>query len=147
MILKVDHLVGGAVIAAGIIVWALSGDLPTGGLSMPGAGMMPKLVCSLMMAFGLVLIVRAKDSPPLASLSWSDLSHAVLVLALTALATLVYTRLGFIITFSLLLFGLLCIERRNLIAAAAYSIGVSVGTYLLFSIVLKSPLETGPFGF
>jgi hypothetical protein len=147
MILRTDHVAGGAVIAAGLFVWALSGDLPFGRLSMPGAGMMPKLVCALMIAFGLVLILRAGDSAPVASLSWTDLWHAGPVFALTALATALYVTLGFIVTFSLLLFGLLCLERRNLIAAAAYSVGVSVATYYLFSVVLKSPLEPGLLGF
>ena len=69
------------------------------------------------------------------------------MIALTALAVALYTTLGFIITFSLLLFGLLCVERRNVFAAAVYSIGVSVVTDVLFSIVLKSPLEAGLLGF
>jgi Tripartite tricarboxylate transporter TctB family len=147
MILRIDHVAGGAIVAAGLVVWALSGDLPTGRLSMPGAGMMPKLVCSLMILFGLVLIARAGDSAPFSTLTWGDLRHAVPVILLTAAATALYTTLGFIITFSLLLFGLLCLERRNLIAAAAYSIGVSVFTDVLFSILLKSPLEAGLLGF
>jgi hypothetical protein len=147
MILRTDHVAGGAAIAAGIFVWAISGDLPVGRLSMPGAGMLPKLVCILMMFFGLMLVLRARDSAPLASLSWKDLWHAGPVFAFTALAVAFYTTLGFIITFSLLLFGLLCVERRNLIAAAAYSVGVSTATYFLFSVVLKSPLEPGLLGF
>ncbi len=147
MTLRTDHVAGGVVIAAGLFVWALSGDLPFGRLSMPGAGMMPKLVCALMIAFGLVLILRAGDSAPVASLSWTDLWHAGPVFGLTALATALYVTLGFIVTFSLLLFGLLCLERRNLIAAAAYSVGVGVATYYLFSVVLKSPLEPGLLGF
>ena len=38
-------------------------------------------------------------------------------------------------------------ERSNSLAAAAYSLGVSMLTYGLFAIVLKTPLEPGPFGF
>jgi hypothetical protein len=147
MTLRTDHVAGGAAIAAGFIVWALSGDLPFGHFSMPGAGMMPKLICALMILFGLVLILRARDSAPMASLDWSDITHAAPVLALTAVAVALYTTLGFIITFALLLFALLCLERRNLFVAAAFSVGVSVGTYALFSVVLKSPLETGLLGF
>ena len=52
MILRTDHVAGAAAIAAGIAVWAVSGDLPVGRLSMPGAGMMPKLICCLMVFFG-----------------------------------------------------------------------------------------------
>jgi hypothetical protein len=147
MILRTDHVAGGVAIAAGGVVWAISGDLPVGRLSMPGAGMLPKLVCGLMILFGLLLMLRGRDSAPLATVTWSDLRHAGPVCAMTALAVAGYTTLGFIITFSLLLFGLLCLERRNLIAAAAYSVGVSTATYFLFSVVLKSPLEPGLLGF
>ena len=36
---------------------------------------------------------------------------------------------------------------RNLFAAAVYSLGISLVTYALFTIVLKSPLEQGILGF
>jgi hypothetical protein len=47
-----------------------------------------------------------------------------------------------------LIFTLLtAIERRRLLPATAYSLGVVVTTYILFVYVLKTPLEPGPFGF
>jgi hypothetical protein len=42
-----------------------------------------------------------------------------------------------------MLFALIAFEGRNLLAAAAYSLGISLATYALFTIVLKSPLEQG----
>jgi hypothetical protein len=48
----------------------------------------------------------------------------------------------------LLIFALLAvIERRRILSAAIYSLGVVVVTYILFVYVLKTPLEAGPFGF
>ena len=41
---------GGVFVALGIVVFALSGDLPFGTLSSPGAGMLPKLMAGLMIA-------------------------------------------------------------------------------------------------
>jgi hypothetical protein len=38
------------------------------------------------------------------------------------------------------------IERRMVLPAAVYSIGVVVVTYVLFVHLLKTPLQTGPFG-
>jgi hypothetical protein len=143
MTIRSDHVAGAVVIVVGLVVWALSGDLPTGRLSMPGAGMMPKLMCSLLIFFGAVLILRGGDSGPFADISWRDLAHAAPVMAITAAAVALYTTLGFVLSMGLMLFALLCLERRNLIAAAAYSAGISVGTYFLFTIVLKSPLEQG----
>ena len=73
MILRQDHIAGGIFVVAGIAVFAMSGDLPLGSMAMPGAGMMPKLVLGLMVVFGLVLMVRAGESPPFATIAWNDL--------------------------------------------------------------------------
>ena len=84
MNLRRDHVGGGAFVVAGALVLAVSGDLPFGTLASPGAGMLPKLVVGLMMAFGAILLVRAGDSPPLAEVAWDDFPHAVRVIAVTA---------------------------------------------------------------
>jgi hypothetical protein len=82
MILRADHVAGGIAIAAALAVLAVSGDLPLGTLAFPGAGMLPKLVCVLMILFGVLLIARAGQSAPFAEISWSDLPHAVRVLGI-----------------------------------------------------------------
>jgi hypothetical protein len=49
---------------------------------------------------------------------------------------------------TLLLFALIFgAERRHPLAAAAFSIGVVALTYLLFDVLLKTPLATGVLGF
>ena len=143
MTLRANHVAGGIVIAAGVLVWLLSLDLPTGRLSMPGAGMFPKLLCILAMFFGAVLVVRAQDSGPFGDIDWSDLRHGAPVIAITIVAVALYTTLGFLITMAGLLFALLMFERCNVAVSAAYSVGISVATYALFVHVLKSPLEQG----
>jgi Tripartite tricarboxylate transporter TctB family len=144
---RADHVAGGVAIAAALAVLAASGDLPFGTLTFPGAGMMPKLICALMILFGVMLIARAGTSPPLATISWSDLPHAARVFAITTAAIALYTTLGFIVTMSLLLFVLVALEGRNLLAAAAFSLGVTLSTYALFTVALKTPLEQGVLGF
>jgi hypothetical protein len=48
----------------------------------------------------------------------------------------------------LLMFALLIvIERRDIVRATSYSLGVVLITYVTFEYVLKTPLNTGPFGF
>jgi hypothetical protein len=149
--LHTDHVAGGAAIAAALAVLAASGDLPFGTLAFPGAGMMPKLVCGVMILFGAVLMARGGGGEPFSAVAWSDLPHAVRVFAVTAAAVALYTTLGFIVTMALMLFVLIASEvswsGRNLGAAAAYSVGVSLLTYALFTIVLKQPLEQGILGF
>ena len=69
-------------------------------------------------------------------------------MAITALATAVYDWLGFLTTMVLLMFALLTvIERRNILRAATYSLAIVLITYVTFEYVLKTPLNTGPFGF
>jgi putative tricarboxylic transport membrane protein len=142
--LRSDHIAGAALAAFGILVLAVSGDLPVGTLAFPGAGMMPKLCACLLVVFGLVVVLRANESVPVASLSWQDLPHALRVLAVSAAAVLVYQMLGFLITMTLMLFALVYgVERRPLLRAASFSIGVVALTYALFAIALKTPLEHG----
>jgi hypothetical protein len=144
MTIRSDHVAGGIFFVFGIVVFALSGDLPFGSLSSPGAGMMPKLMAALMMAFALLVALGGGSSPPLATIDWSDGWHAVQVVAITACAIAAYQPLGFIVTMALLVFALLVIvERRNLLRAAAYSVALTLFAYWLFGIALKSPLERG----
>src|SRR5215471_14205501 len=148
MILRADHVAGVFFICFGLLVIALSGDLPTGNLSLPGSGFMPKIVAGLTIFFGLVLTLRAKESRPFGTLSWADSKHAVLVVLITGAAIALFERLGFLTTNVLLIFALLAIvERRRLLPATIYSLGVVLITYILFVYVLKTPLEAGPFGF
>jgi Tripartite tricarboxylate transporter TctB family len=147
MTLRADHIAGAFFVGVGLFVIALSGDLPTGTLSMPGSGFMPKIVAVLMILFGLVLALRAGESRPFAEVPWSDAKHAAMVVAITAIAVALYEWLGFLSTNILLMLALLLvIERRRVLPAAIYSVSVVVVTYVLFVYLLKTPLQTGPFG-
>ncbi|RAI43181.1 tripartite tricarboxylate transporter TctB family protein [Rhodoplanes roseus] len=140
-----DVVAGLAVLAGGAALWASSGDLPVGSLAMPGAGMMPMIAIALVMVFGAVLVFRGTAGPRLAADHWSDADHALRVIVATAVATFLYTRLGFLITMSLLLFGLVgLVERRRVLPAALFSLGVALATWLLFGMVLKAPLPPAP---
>ena len=126
------------------MVLSISGELPFGTLSAPGAGMMPKVVTGFMMLFGALVVLGAARSAPLASLEWSDRNHAARVVLITAAAAAAYRPLGFLITMSLLVFLLLVVaERRNALVAAAYSVGLTLFAYWLFGKALRSPLERG----
>jgi hypothetical protein len=144
MSLRRDHVAGGAFVVAGALILAVSGDLPFGTLASPGAGMLPKMMIGLMMAFGLILLLRAGESPPFAAVAWSDLPHAVRVIAVAAAAVALYVPLGFVATMALLLFALTyAVERKPLLNSALFSVGVTGIAYLVFSTLLKSPLPRG----
>ena len=142
--LRADHVAGAAFIALGAVVFAISGDLPFGRLSAPGAGMMPKLAAGLMMLFAALVIAGGPPGQNLSDIDWSDRGHAALVVAITAAAVAAYRPLGFLLTMALLLFALLVlVERRNALIAAGYSVGLTLFAYWLFGKALKSPLERG----
>jgi putative tricarboxylic transport membrane protein len=145
---RADHVAGAAFVLFGILVIALSGDLPAGRLAMPGSGFLPKLVAGLTIVLGAALFLRARESAPYTDLGWSDGGHAAMVVAATAFGAALYTVLGFILTLSLMMIGaLVVIERRNPLRAAAYSVSVVLLAYLTFSYLLKTPLPRGPLGF
>jgi hypothetical protein len=128
----------------GVVVFALSGELPFGTLSAPGAGMMPKLAATLMMVFAALLVVRAREGPPASGIDWGDRGHAVLVIVITAAAVIAYRPLGFLISMAALVFALLVVvERRPPVRAAVYSVALTLAAYWLFGKALKSPLERG----
>ncbi|MBI3370480.1 MAG: tripartite tricarboxylate transporter TctB family protein [Betaproteobacteria bacterium] len=125
-------------------MFAVSGDLPFGSLSAPGAGMLPKLVAGLMMLLAALILIDAGASPEFATIDWSDRGHAALVVLIAAGAVAAYRPLGFLIAMALLVFALLVVvERRNAFVAAAYSIALTLFAYWLFGKALKAPLERG----
>jgi hypothetical protein len=148
MAFRTDHVAGAAFVLLGLFVLALSGDLPTGDLSMPGAGFLPKIIAVVTIGLGLFVIATGRESPRFASIDWSDLKHAGLIVVLTSIAVALYTTLGFIITMTALLIALLVIaERRNPIRAAAFSVVVVVMAFIVFDRFLEAPLPSGPLGF
>ena len=148
MILRADHVAGAIFVGIGLLVFALSGDLPAGRLSMPGSGFLPKIIAALLIVFGAALVLRAKESEAFSAISWSDLPHALQVIAIAAAAIALYTKAGFLLTLFLLLAALLIvIERRNPLRATIYAASVVVIAFVGFEYVLRTPVPNGPWGF
>jgi hypothetical protein len=141
---KADHVAGGVFIALGVLVFIIGWDLPFGTISAPGAGMLPKLTAGLMIIFAAVIAAMPASREKISDLPWSDWSHAAQVVAITAIATMLYSTLGFLITMSLLVFALLAVvERKNIFVSALYACSLTLFAYWLFGIALKAPLERG----
>ncbi len=142
--LRADHVAGAAFIAFGILVFALSGDLPFGSLSSPGRRHDAEADGRPDDGVRRADRGQRRREPRFASIDWSDRGHALLLVLITAAAIALYQPLGFLITMTLLVFVLLVVvERRNVLIAAAYSIGLTLFAYWLFGKALKSPLERG----
>ena len=146
MTLRSDHVAGAAFVTFGVAIIALSGDLPFGQLSMPGSGFMPRILAVLTIVFGLALVIRGSESPPFEETSWSDGTHALRVVLVTAAAIALYTVLGFMLTMGLMMLALLLFaERRRPLPALGYSAAVVIVTYFSFEYLLKTPLPEAPF--
>jgi hypothetical protein len=145
--IRADHIGGFLFILGGLLIFALSGDLPFGSLSFPGAGFLPLIIATLMIILGALLALGARDSARFSEIDWSDLPHAALVTIVTAAAVALYTVLGFLIVMPAMIFALLVvIERKRLLAAAAYSAGITMMAWWLFA-ALRAQLPAGPFGY
>ena len=148
MILRADHVAGAAFVGIGLLVLALSGDLPAGRLSMPGSGFLPKIIAAFLILFGAALVLRAKESEPYSAIDWGDWPHALQVIAIAAAGIALYTNLGFLLALFLTIAALLIIiERRNPLRAAIYSAAVVAITFVGFEYLLKTPMPNGPWGF
>jgi putative tricarboxylic transport membrane protein len=148
MTIRRDHVAGVMLVLLGAAVLTLGWHLPFGTPASPGPGMLPFLVVGLMMALAALLILQAGSSPPLATIEWTDVPHALRVIAVAAAAATLYEPVGFIITMGLMMFVLMfLIERQRLFRSAIVASCVTVGAYLLIAELLKTPLPMGVLGY
>jgi hypothetical protein len=148
MILRADHVAGATFVGVGLLIVALSGDLPAGRLSMPGSGFLPKIIAALLILFGAALLLRARESEAFSAIGWGDLPHALQVIAIAAAGIALYTNAGFLLALFLMIGALLIIiERRNPLRAVIYAASIVVVTFVGFEYLLKTPMPNGPWGF
>lgn len=109
---------------------------------------MPMLLAIALAAMAILVALGGGGSPPLASLEWGEKKHALAILAGCAFVALAMEPLGYRLTVVILLVFLLwVVERKRPAVAAAMALGLSLGTFFLFSSLLKVPLPRGPLGF
>jgi hypothetical protein len=121
---------------------------PLGTVTKPGPGYMPMLLAGILAAMAALVIWAGGRSPALASLNWSEWRHAVAILAACVFAGLALERIGYRLTVILLVgFLLWVVERKRLILTMAAALGLSLGTFYVFSTLLRVPLPLGPGDF
>jgi hypothetical protein len=122
--------------------------LPLGSLHRPGPGAMPILLAAALAGFAVLVALGGGGSPSLASLDWTEKRHALAILIGCGFAAFALERIGYRITMGILLgFILWMIERKRPPVVVLMAVGLSVGTFFLFSNLLKVPLPIGPLGF
>jgi putative tricarboxylic transport membrane protein len=141
-----DRVAGIALILVAIAIAWESRVLPLGTWRNPGAAYMPLLTAALLGLMGLLIAIRG-GGPALAALAWPEARHAVLLLGGCVFAAWALERLGYRLTTALLVvFFLGVMERRHPLVAVAVALGLSLGSFYLFSDLLRVPLPRGPWG-
>lgn len=133
------------VLVAVAIAWEAR-VLPLGTLRNPGAAYMPLLTAALMALMGAIVAWQG-GGPAFRAMAWPEARHAALLIAACAFAAWALERLGYRLTTAMMVvFFLGVLERRNPLAVAAAAIGLSFGSFYLFSDLLRVPLPRGPWG-
>jgi hypothetical protein len=145
--LTTDRVAGAALVLLALVVLWESRRLPLGSLRNPGPAYMPVALALALLGLGTLLVVLAGTARPLSSVGWSEWRHAAAILGVCVFAALALERLGFRVTIAVALaFLLRVVERKGSLFAAALSIAVAAGAFLLFDTLLRVPLPRGPLG-
>lgn len=145
--LTVDRVAGSALAFFAIgVLWECR-RLPLGSLRNPGPAYAPAALAVALLVLGVLIAFNGGRSEGLRAIGWSEAPHALLILAVCALATFGLERLGYRITMVLAL-GLLVavIERQRILLALAFALALPVASYYLFDTLLRVQLPRGPWG-
>jgi hypothetical protein len=145
--LTTARVAGGVLAMFALLVLFESRRYPLGSLHSPGPGYMPVLLALLLLLFGIALVASGRTAASIAEVGWRESRHAAAILGACAFAALALERLGYRITVLLVMVVLLgVVERRRPLITAAVSLGIALGSFHLFSTVLRVPLPRGPLG-
>src|SRR5262245_29232584 len=106
-----DRVAGVAITLIGLfMVWEslLSARrLPLGTIRTPGPAYVPVLLASMLVVFGILIIVLGARAPKLSTLGWEEWPHAVGILVACGLAAALLERLGYRAAIAIVLFLML----------------------------------------
>ena len=140
-----DRVGGVALLLFAVVVMWEDRAFPLGSVTKPGPGYMPMLLAGILAAMALLVIWTGGRSPALGSLGWSEWRHAVAILGGCVFAALALERIGYRLTVILLVaFLLWVVERKRPVVTMAVALGLSLGTFYVFSTLLRVPLPLGP---
>jgi putative tricarboxylic transport membrane protein len=146
--LTVDRAAGAFFTAFSVLVLWESRAIPFGTMAEPGPGALPVLLALTLLACSVVVFVGGRAGERLADVQWSEWRHAVAILGTCCFMALALERLGYRVTIFVALLALVSlVEKRGWIAGIVFAGSFSLGTYFLFSTLLRVPLPKGAFGF
>ena len=135
------------VLFALLVIWE-SRHLPLGTFRQPGPAYVPILLASLLLIFGVLLILTASRAAALSSIRWTEWRHALAILAACVFAVFAIERLGYRLTMLLVLgFLVKFVEKRGWVLSLTFAFSLAFGSFFLFYTLLRVPLPQGPWGF
>ncbi|MGH8633565.1 MAG: tripartite tricarboxylate transporter TctB family protein [Burkholderiales bacterium] len=150
--MRTGDIVSGAALAGlGIFIVVEARGWEYLGPDGPGPGLFPLWYGVCMIALSVLLVATSlvqRASVPATPVNWQEVGRALAAWAGLALCVGLLKILGFLLAFGLFSFFLVAVMyRRPLGTAAAVSVGMAAGFYLLFSFALNVALPVGKLGF
>jgi putative tricarboxylic transport membrane protein len=150
--IKTGDIVSGAVLAGlGVFIILEARGWEYLGPDGPGPGFFPLWYGIAIVALAALLVatnLAQRAAEPGGSVNWRETGRALAAWAGLALCVGLLKILGFLLAFGLFTFFLVAVMyRRSLGTAAAVSLGMAVGFYLLFPLALNVALPVGTLGF
>ena len=110
----------------------------------PGPGFLPAALGAALAIMGPAVAVASLRAREAARASTSSLRKPLVVTSVLAAYLALFNVLGFVVATALFLFTLLrWVESRGAGLAAALAVCITLGLYLLFVVVLETPLPIG----
>jgi putative tricarboxylic transport membrane protein len=145
--LTTDRVGGSALCLLALFVMWESRTLPLGTWRNPGPGYVPVLLAALLLILGVLVCAMGGATASVAGVGWGEAGHALVILGVGAFICLALERLGYRLTMlAALLFLVWLVEKKSLLAAAAFAFALSFGSFYLFDTLLRVPLPRGPLG-
>jgi putative tricarboxylic transport membrane protein len=149
---KSELVAAGLLIALGmVIVWQAKGwvYLTTDG---PGPGFFPMWTGGAIIVLAAVVALRhcydVLKQLPVEKTNWKGASRVFLAWSGLTISIILLGPLGFVASFLLLvLFFVMVIYRKSLLAALSVGVGAALGFWVLFVVLLQVQLPAGPWGF
>jgi len=129
-----------------IVIVYTANTLPVVRQGVPGPGVFPIIVASVMLICSLSILItyiKSKDITPIDLFSEGP-KRAYLTMGIMAVYLVLAPIIGFLtVTFAFSVGTIKWFSKRSLIYVIAVSLGITVFVYVTFSIVLNVPLPTG----
>jgi hypothetical protein len=106
------------------------------------------LLAVILAGMAILVLCTGGHSPSFHSVVWPEWRHALAILGGCAFTAMAMERIGYRLTVILLVsFLLWVVERKRPAVVIATALGLSLGTFYVFSTLLQVPLPLGPGDF